>query len=219
MKSPRSPDGAPPLRVRLVDDHAIVREGYRRLFETEPGIRIVGEHPHAESVLQALERSGGDDTDVVVLDLSMPGRSGLELLRQMAVAWPRVQVLVFTMHDSASMADQALRAGAAGFVTKNSDPALLLQALRRVAAGERDVLSPDVAAPPPALTAPPALAPREFEVMQLLIEGLSIDEIGRRLGLSSKTVANYQTMIRTKLGVATSIELLRYAQRHGLGPT
>lgn len=219
MKLPRPPEARQPLRVRLVDDHAIVREGYRRLFESEPDIRIVGEHPDAESALQALARSNGADTDLIVLDLSMPGRSGLELLRHVSASWPQVQVLVFTMHDSASMADQALRAGAAGFVTKNADPALLLQALRRVAAGERNVVSPDVAEPPAALPAPPALAPREFEVMQLLLEGLSVDEIGRRLGLSNKTVANYQTTIRTKLGVTTSIELLHYAQRHGLGPT
>jgi len=217
MKLPPPPDA--PLRVRLVDDHAIVREGYRRLLETEADLRVVGEHPQAESVLRALEQSGGDDTDVIVLDLSMPGRSGLELLRQLATSWPWLRVLVFTMHDSAAMAEQALRAGAAGFVTKNCEPSFLLQALRRVAAGEQGVLSPDVAAPSPAPRAPPALAPREFEVMQLLLEGLPTDEIGRRLGLSSKTVANYQAMIRAKLGVGSSIELLHYAQRHGLGPT
>jgi DNA-binding NarL/FixJ family response regulator len=192
-----------------------VREGYRRLFETESGIRIVGEHPHAESALKALERSQGADTDLIVLDLSMPGHSGLEVLRQIVHTWPHVAVLVFTMHDSAAMADQALRAGAAGFVTKNCEPGFVLQAVRRVAAGERGVLSPDVT-PGREADVPPALAPREFEVLQLLVQGLSIEEIGRRLGLSSKTVANYQTLIRQKCGVSTPIELLRYAQREGL---
>jgi len=204
--------------VRLVDDHAIVREGYRRLFETEASIRIVGEHPHAESVLQALDRSHGADTDLIVLDLSMPGLSGLEVLRRIVSSWPHVCVLVFTMHDSPAMADQALRAGAAGFVTKNCEPGFLLRAVRRVAAGERGVLSPDVTAAP-ASNAPPSLAPREFEVLQLLIEGRSLDDIGQRLSLSNKTVANYQTLIRQKLGVSSPIELLRYAQRHGLAAT
>ena len=212
------PDPSTPVRVRLVDDHAIVRQGYRRLLETEPGLQIVGEHADAESVLAALERSHGTDTDVIVLDLSMPGMSGLELLRQLAAAWPRIQVLVFTMHDSAAMADQAQRAGAAGFVTKNCEPQVVLQAVRRVADGERGVVSPDVL-PRPAAHAPPALAPREFEVLQLLIEGQAVDDIGRRLGLSSKTVANYQTLIRQKLGVSTPIELLRYAQMYGLAAT
>jgi DNA-binding NarL/FixJ family response regulator len=205
----------PPLRVRLVDDHAIVREGYQRLFETEPGIRVVGEHADAESTLVALKRSRGADTDVIVLDLSMPGVGGLELLRQIAVNWPHIRVLVFTMHDSPAMADQAQRAGAAGFVTKSCEPQVLVRAVRRVAAGERGVRSPDVA-PLRAPDAPPPLAPREFEVLQLLLEGRSLDDIGRRLSLSSKTVANYQTLIRQKLGVSTPIELLRYAQLHGL---
>jgi two-component system, NarL family, response regulator FusR len=208
----------PPLRVRLVDDHAIVREGYRRLFEIEGNIRVVGEHPHVESVLRSLDRSHGADTDLIVLDLSMPGQSGLEVLRQIVSNWPHVSVLVFTMHDSPAMADQALRAGAAGFVTKNCEPSFLLQAVRRVAAGERGVLSPDVT-PLRAGNAPPSLAPREFEVLQLLIEGRSLDDIGQRLSLSSKTVANYQTMIRQKLGVSSPIELLRYAQLHGLAAT
>jgi DNA-binding NarL/FixJ family response regulator len=126
-------------------------------------------------------------------------------------------VLVFTMHDSPTMVEQALRAGAAGFVTKSSAPDVLVDAVRRVAAGERPVLSADVtqrAARQPALR----LAPREVEVLQLLVQGCSVEEISHRLQLSTKTVANYQTLVRQKLNAPTAIELLRVAQRHGLVP-
>jgi len=116
------------------------------------------------------------------------------------------------------MVEQALRAGAAGFITKSSAPDVLVDAVRRVAAGERPVLSADVtqrAARQPALR----LAPREVEVLQLLVQGCSVEEISQRLQLSVKTVANYQTLVRQKLNAPTAIELLRVAQRHGLAPT
>jgi DNA-binding NarL/FixJ family response regulator len=201
------------VRVLLADDHAVVREGYRRLLELEPDVAVVGECADGESVRAAIGR--GVAVDVLVLDLSMPGCGGLAVLRRARDARPPVQVLVFTMHDSPTMVAQALRAGAAGFVTKNSAPRELVDAVRRVAAGERPVLSPDVAgvAAGDAVRAP--LAPREFEVLQLLAQGCSVDEVGRRIHLSAKTVSNYQTAIRQKLGVSTGIELLREARRRG----
>ncbi len=131
----------PRLRVMLVDDHAIVRTGYRRLLELEGDIAVVAEHADAASALQALQRSEGAGVDLVVLDLSMPGSGGLDLLRRGCLRWPLLHWLVFTMHDSPAVLGQALRAGAAGFVTKSSQPEELVQALRRVAAGQRPVLS------------------------------------------------------------------------------
>jgi DNA-binding NarL/FixJ family response regulator len=203
------------LRVVLVDDHAVVREGYRRLLEMDGSVDVIGEHGNADAAIDALDR--GEAPDVMVVDLSMPGRSGFEVLRRAAAQSPRVPVLVFTMHDSPAMLEQALRAGAQGYVTKSSEPQVLVQAVRRVAAGEHAVLSPDVAY---ARVAPavPSLAPRELEVLQLLLQGCAVDEIGRRMALSHKTVANYQTVIRQKLGASTGIELLRVAQRFGLAP-
>lgn len=201
------------VRVVLADDHAVVREGYRRLLELESGVTVVGECADGESVLAALD--GGLAVDVVVLDLSMPGCGGLAVLRHAREAWPQVQVLVFTMHDSPAMVTQALQAGAAGFVTKNSAPHELVDAVRRVAAGEVPVLSRDIAG---AVAEPGArlpLAPREFQVLQLLAEGCSVEEVSRRIRLSAKTVSNYQTAIRQKLGVSTGIDLLREAQRRG----
>lgn len=201
------------VRVLLADDHAVVREGYRRLLELEPDVAVVGECADGESVRAAIGR--GVAVDVLVLDLSMPGCGGLAVLRRARDAWPQVQVLVFTMHDSPTMVAQALRAGAAGFVTKNSAPRELVDAVRRVAAGERPVLSPDVAGVAAGDTDRAPLAPREFEVLQLLAQGCSVDEVGRRIHLSAKTVSNYQTAIRQKLGVSTGIELLREARRRG----
>ena len=203
--------------ILLADDHAVVREGYRRLLELEPDVRIVGECADGEAARAMLD-ANRDMADVLVLDLSMPGAGGLAVLRAAAESWPALRVLVFTMHDSPTLVAQALRAGAAGFVTKSSAPQVLVDAVRRVAAGERSVLSPDVAS---LATGDPSnlpLAPREFEVFQLLVQGCSLEEVGRRLQLSVKTVANYQTSVRQKLGAATAIELLHVAQRHGLAP-
>ena len=200
----------------LVDDHAVVRAGYRRLLDDEAGLRVVAECGDAESAYAALGPAAAATADVLVLDLSMPGRSGLDMLRRARLRWPQLRVLVFTMHDSPAMVAQALAAGAAGFITKSSEPALLVAALRRVAAGETAVLSPDIAG---AAQAPQQqLSAREFEVLRGLAEGLGVEQIAARLHLSPKTVSNYQTQVRQRLGLQTAVELLQYARQHGLLP-
>ena len=208
-----------PVRVMLVDDHAVVRAGYRRLLADEPDLRVVAEHADADAAYAALLALPPGEVELLVLDLSMPGRSGLDLLRRVRQRWPALPVLVFSMHDSPALVAQALQAGAAGFVTKSSEPAALVAALRRVARGETGVLSPDIAgaAASPAATAPQQLlSAREFEVLRGLVEGLTVDQIAARLHLSGKTVSNYQTQIRQRLGVVTAVDLLRYAQEHRL---
>ena len=208
-----------PVRVMLVDDHAVVRAGYRRLLADEPDLRVVAEHSDADAAHAALLALPPGTVELLVLDLSMPGRSGLDLLRQVRQRWPALPVLVFSMHDSPALVAQALQAGAAGYVTKSSEPAALVAALRRVARGETGVLSPDIAgegASPAALAPQPLLSAREFEVLRGLVEGLTLDQIAERLHLSGKTVSNYQTQIRQRLGVATALDLLRYAQAHSL---
>lgn len=211
------------LHVALVDDHAVVRAGYRRLLELEPDMAVVAEFADADAAYGALTGPAGDEVDLLVLDLSMPGRSGLELLRRLAQRRPGLPVLVFTMHDGAAMLDQCLRAGAAGFVTKSSAPEVLIGAVRRAARGE-PALSPDVAAlvAAQAQGGPPHrhLSPREFDILQQLCAGHRVEDIAQALRLSAKTVANYQTQIRQKLGVGRAVELLRYAREHGLlGPS
>ena len=205
------------LRVALADDHAVVRAGYRRLLELEPDMAVVAEYGDADSAYRALAAEAGEAVDLLVLDLSMPGRSGLELLRRLQQRWPGLRVLVFTMHDGAAMIEQCLRAGAAGFVTTRSAPEVLGEAVRRAARGET-ALSPDVAA---IAAAPPeaphrSLSSREFDILQQLLAGHGVEEIAHTLRLSAKTVSNYQTQIRQKLGVGSAVELLRYAREHGL---
>ena len=207
------------LRVMLVDDHAVVRAGYRRLLEDEPGLQVVAEFGDAESAYAALGSAAAASADVLVLDLSMPGRSGLDMLRRARLRWPRLRVLVFSMHDSPAMVAQALAAGAAGFITKSSEPALLVAALRRVAAGDEAVLSPDIAqvmAAPSAAPPQQVMSAREFEVLRGLVEGLSVEQIAERLHLSPKTVSNYQTQVRQRLGLSTAVDLLHYARAHRL---
>ena len=222
MSGPADPAGATgPLRVMLVDDHAVVRAGYRRLLDDEAGLRVVAECGDAESAYAALGPAAAATADVLVLDLSMPGRSGLDMLRRARLRWPRLRVLVFSMHDSPAMVAQALAAGAAGFITKSSEPALLVAALRRVAAGEEAVLSPDIAGAARAASAAAPqqqLSAREFEVLRGLAEGLSVEQIAARLHLSPKTVSNYQTQVRQRLGLQTAVDLLHYARQHRLLP-
>lgn len=217
-RTPPAAGAAMAVRVMLVDDHTVVRAGYRRLIEDDGGLQVVSEHADADSAYAALAARGGA-VDVLLLDLSLPGRSGLDMLRRVRLRWPRLVVLVFSMHDSPAMVSQALKAGAAGFVTKSSEPEVLVRALHAVAAGQARVLSPDVADAPtdPAAEAPHrVLTAREFDVLHGLVEGLSIEAIAERLRVSPKTVSNYQTLIRQKLGVGTAVELLHYARAHRL---
>lgn len=207
------------IRVLLVDDHAIVRAGYARLLALEADLQVVGEAPDADSAYAMLQRNP-EMADVMLLDLSMPGRSGFDLIRRARQRCPGLAVLVCTMHDAAPMVANARAAGAAGFMTKASDPALLADAIRRVHAGEQ-VLSPDVASAPssPAAQSPQqVLSPREFDVLIRLARGESLDTIAAALSVSPKTVANLQSLIRAKLGLANSVELLAYARAHGLAP-
>lgn len=207
-----------PLRIVLVDDHAAVRAGYRRLLEDEPDLQVVAEHGSGDAAYNALLAMPPGSVDLLVLDLSLPGRSGLELLRRLGMRLPALRVLVFSMHDSPALVQQCLRAGACGYITKSSAPEVLIDGLRRVARGER-AFSPELqsAASQPPTTAPhERLSAREFDILQALLQGQALDDIAATLHLSAKTVANYQALIRRKLGVGNAAELLRYARTHAL---
>jgi DNA-binding NarL/FixJ family response regulator len=206
---------ARPWRIALADDHAIVRMGYRRLIELEADLQVLAEYGDAEAAWTDLIARRGSEAapDLLILDLSMPGRSGLDLLKDLATELPDLRVLVVSMHDSPAMQTQCLRAGARAFVSKASDPQAVIEAVQALRAGDRQ-RSPSRAARAPH----EMLTVREFEVLQHLVAGLSVEAIARRMGLSEKTVSNYQTLVRQKLDVGNSVELLHYAQRHGLMP-
>lgn len=204
------------IKVLLVDDHAVVRAGYKRYLELDPRIEVTGE---AESGEQAYAFLSTASADVVVMDLSMPGQGGIESMRHILQRYPAQRVLVFTMHDNAALAVQALRAGAQGYLTKSMPPELIVDAIHQVMQGGTP-LSDEVAAALKEVSQDSAphlqLAPREFEIFRLLANGHSVDEIGQRLHLGVKTIANYQSTIRQKLGVTNAIELHQYARLHAL---
>ena len=209
---------APEISVFLVDDHSVVREGYRRLLERSAGIRVIGEAANAADAYSEFQRLS---PDVVVMDISLPGASGIEAMRHMLAREPRAKVLMFSMHEEPIFASRAFQAGALGYVTKASAPEVLVEAVRTVARGKR-YLSQDMAQAlalqsvgggEPSLD---VLSNREFEVMRLLVAGDTIAVIAEKLQLSYKTVANHQSAIRQKLGVETSAQLVQVAQRNGV---
>ncbi len=200
----------------LVDDHAVVRAGYKRYIELDPQLVVVAEASTGEEAYSLLEHSSAD---VIIMDLSMPGQGGFETLRRILNRYPSQKVLIFSMHENASIANQALRLGAAGYLTKNMAPDQIITAIHQVMLGEKPV-APDLQAGLDELNSPNLphneLLPREFEVLVLLASGESIESISARLHLSTKTASNYQANIRKKIGVSSALELQRYAKEHGL---
>lgn len=206
------------IKVILADDHAVVRSGLRRLLEQSNFVEVVAE---ADSGEQAYQLYGEYLPDVLVMDMSMPGMGGLEALRRVLSRYPNARVVIFSMHENASFATQALSAGARGYVAKSGAAEDLIKALREVSSG-KSYLSPSVAQkivlqnmsgsedPTKRLSA------REFEVFRLIAEGNNVDDIAEILKISQKTVANYQTLLKQKLGVNSPVELVRLAIRFGV---
>lgn len=206
------------IRILLVDDHAVVREGYRRLLERRADLRIEAEAGTAEEALQQLR---GLTPDLIVLDLSLPGMSGIELTRRILQRWPEARILAFSMRRDPLFAAQAIRAGALGYITKSSSPDILIQAVYKVARGEK-MLSPDIESGTTLSLLQgehnpiDGLTPREFEILRLILDGLDVEEIGSVLSISPKTVQNIHYQTKAKLGVRTDMELARLAVKHKL---
>lgn len=206
------------IRIMLVDDHEVVRSGLRRLLEQNDGVEVIAE---AESGEQAYQFYGECLPDVVVMDMSMPGMGGLEALRRIIARYPQARVIIFSMHENAAFASQALSAGARAYVAKSGAADDLVQAVREVAQG-KGYLSAGIAQQIALQTLSGSddptrlLSAREFEVFRLLAAGKGIDEISATLRISQKTVANYQTLLKQKLGINSPIELVRLAIKHGV---
>ena len=206
------------VTVLLVDDHAVVREGYRRLLERHGDIVVVGE---AADAATAHALFCAIDPQIVVMDITLPGINGIEVMRRMLAYKSDACVLIFSMHEDAIFARRALQAGAFGYVTKASAPNVLVEAVHSIARGKK-YLSATVAQ---ALALRDAamdtassdnFTAREFEVLRLLVQGQSIREIARSMELNPKTIANHQSAIKQKLGANTAIQLLRKADILGV---
>ena len=195
-----------------------MREGYRRLLERTPEIEVMAEAATGEDAYRVFCEL---TPDVVVMDINLPGMSGIEAARRMLAREPDARILVFSMHEDAVFGSRALQAGARGYVTKASAPEVLVEAVKAVSAG-RLYISHDMAQELALQTLPgqdlplDTLSPREFEVFRLLAEGKSVADIARVLSLSQKTVANYQSLIKQKLEADTTAQMVWIALKRGL---
>ncbi|ALP68033.1 response regulator [Paraburkholderia caribensis] len=206
------------IRILIADDHAIVRGGLRQIIATTSDMIVAAEAAHGAEVVDKLR---GCAVDLLLLDMTMPGISGVDLIRRVRAEQPALPVLVLSIHDEAQVASRALRAGATGYLTKDSDPNVLLAAIRKLADGGRfidpklvdamvfethrgDMLPHEV------------LSDREFQVLQMLAAGRTVNEIADICALSAKTISTHKMRLMQKLGLANNAEVIRYAIRHGL---
>jgi len=207
------------IRIVLADDHTILREGLKQVLSAASDLSIVGE---ARDGHEVLERVRELEFDVLLLDLSMPGKSGIELIKQVRAEKPRLRIMVLSMHQETQYAVRAIRAGASGYLTKEGASAQLVSAIRKVAGGgafitdavaEQLVLGamPQTDGPPHRL-----LSDREFQVFRLLVAGKTVSEIAGQLNLSVKTVSTHKARIMQKMNLGNATELIRYAIQHGL---
>ncbi|TDR81373.1 response regulator [Paludibacterium purpuratum] len=207
------------IKVIIAEDHAIVREGIKQLVSMAPDLSVVGEATHVGPLLSQLRAT---PCDVVLLDISMPGGSGLEAIARIRALTPAPAILMLSMHDEVQIVARALKAGAAGYATKDSDPALLLSAIRKVAGGGR-YLEPALAnrmvfegglddeRPPHTL-----LSEREYQVFERLVRGTNVNEIALQLAISAKTVSTHKVRLMQKLHAHSVADMVRYAIEHHL---
>ncbi|WP_031363752.1 response regulator [Caballeronia sordidicola] len=206
------------ISILIADDHAIVRSGLKQIIATTADIEVTGEAAQGAEVIEKLRIWR---VDLLLLDMTMPGISGVDLIRRVRTEYPALPVLVLSIHNEAQVVARAVRAGATGYVTKDSDPDILLAAIRKLAGGGRfidpklvDVMVFDThssdAAPHE------ILSDREFQVLHLLAAGKSINAIAEVLVLSAKTISTHKMRLMQKLGIENNAELIRYAIKHGL---
>jgi two-component system, NarL family, invasion response regulator UvrY len=206
------------IRVMLVDDHAIVRSGFKRLLEQQAHVKVVAEAADAE---RAYTLYFEHLPDVVVMDISLRGVSGFESIRRIVDRDSDARIIVFSMHEDAAIAERAIALGARGYVTKSNEPDVLAAALNDVMSGKL-ALSPDIAKAiatnrlDGGVNTLDSLSAREFEIFRLWATGKNAHDIAKLLNLSSKTVANYHTLVKQKLQLNTDVEWVLLAQRHHL---
>lgn len=208
-----------PIRVLLVDDHAIARNGVRLMLSTAPDIVVAGEAGDAQEAMRVV---GTERFDVAVVDITMPGKNGLDLLRMLRTACPKMAVLMLSTYSEEIYAVRALKLGAAGYLTKDVPTSVLIAAVRKAAAGGKHVSEAMVEklasliGGGAAAANHEALSNREFEVFKLIAAGESLVRIGEILHLSPNTVTTYRTRILEKMGMTSNAELTRYAVENGM---
>jgi len=205
------------IRILIADDHAIVRSGLKQILATAPDMAVATEATNGAEVLQHLS---GASVDLLLLDMTMPGISGVDLIRQLHDRYPLLPILVLSMHNEGQIITRALRAGAAGYVTKDSEPEVLLAGIRKVAGGGRFIdpsLVDSMVFDSGAGEQPDALlTARELQVLTMIGEGRPLGEIADRLHLSPKTISTHKMRLMQKLAIDNNVDLVRYAIRHGL---
>ena len=205
------------IRIVVADDHAIVREGLKQLLSAASDLSVVGE---AENGHEVLARVRALDFDVLLLDMSMPGKSGIELIKQVHAEKPKLRILVLSMHEEEQYAVRAIKAGACGYLTKDSASAQIVSAIRKVAGGGAfitDSVAQQLAlGAMPQAEGPPhsALSDREFQVFRELVSGKAVSDIAAQLNLSVKTVSTHKARIMQKMNMSNPAELIRYAIHH-----
>lgn len=207
------------IRLLLADDHTIMREGLKQLFALAGDIEVVGEAVNGNQA-QELLRAGG--VDLLLLDMTMPGICGEDLVARIRGHHPDLPILILSMHNEPQIAQRALKAGASGYLTKDRDPESLLAAIRRVAAGGRFIdplLAEQMAFESSGLgriVRHQSLSDRELQVMRLFARGMAVNDIAEQLAISNKTVSTHKARLMEKMGFACNAELVRYAVIHGL---
>lgn len=209
------------IRILLVDDHLVVRAGFRMLLATGDNIQVIGEAERGEQAIQLYQELS---PDILVLDLSMPGIGGLETIRRIVQRDPRARILVFSVHHEQVYVNRALSAGAQGYITKNSAPGILTEAIAAIMEGQcyverglfKESKETDQGGNSDHQATIAGFSPREFDVFSLLAQGLTVHKVADQLCLGHKTVANYATQIKKKLQVDTTTELAHIAVTLGI---
>lgn len=207
------------IRLLIADDHAIVRTGLKQIFALVPDFEVAGEAENGGEVLERLRQGG---VDLLLLDLDMPGIQGADLIARVKTHWPALPILVLSMHNEAHVAVRALKAGAAGYITKDCNLDILLPAIRTVAANGK-FIAPGMAEkmvfyemPTPQGAPHLLLTEREAEIFRLLTEGISVNKIATRMAISNKTVSTHKARLMAKMDLTSVADLMRYAMQHDL---
>ncbi|RPI84240.1 MAG: DNA-binding response regulator [Chloroflexi bacterium] len=210
-----------PVKVMIVDDHAVVRAGLRALIKGEPGMELVGEATNGEDALQIASQM---QPDIIVLDLSLPGMDGIQITRIIKQEQPRVRILILTVHEDAALLREALRAGASGYILKHAAENELISAIHSVLLEDiyihpKMIRSLLIEPKTPKVTESSQvelLTPRETDILLLIVQGYTNRQIAEELSLSVRTVEGHRSNLMEKLGLHSRVELVRYAREHGL---